>query len=136
MRRVFLRQLFLAVFVAIDPTLLFSQGQSLKELDETTKSKLTISGFCLCDTRLGDLKAKYDDLMEVEVEEMNLSKACNSQDTRFAKGIGFSSNRMPGIVFQEANVNGYVGKLRLTKEFQGKLPNGTTIEHNEGAGSV
>lgn len=69
-----------------------------------------------------------DDFTEIAVEEMDLPKTCYGQDSRFTNGKGIYSNRYPGIIFQEGNVKGYIGKIRLTKQFSGKLPNGSVVD--------
>lgn len=104
-----------------------ARGQ-LKKLDATTREKLTISAFCLCDTQMEELQQMASDLKKVEVEEMDTPKECIAQDSRFSNGIGFASEKYPGMIFQEGNVPGYVGKIRLTKEFKGQLPDGTNID--------
>jgi hypothetical protein len=97
-------------------------------IDAATRNQLTIEGFCLCDTKLADLKILARDLDEVVVEEMNHPKKCGGSDTRFTGGVGVHSDKYPGMIFQEGNVDGLVGKIRLTKEFKGKLPNGSMID--------
>ena len=124
------RSLFFVGIIACNSINLFGQDATFKRVDEATKAQLTVSGFCLCDTKLSDLKAMSDDFAEIAVEEMDLPKNCYGQDSRFTGGKGIYSNRYPGIIFQEGNVEGYIGKIRLTKQFSGKLPNGALVDLN------
>ncbi|MEX2233014.1 MAG: hypothetical protein WD824_12700 [Cyclobacteriaceae bacterium] len=89
------RSLFFVSIVACNSISLFGQDATFKKIDEATKAKLTVSGFCLCDTKLSDLKAMSDDFAEVAVEEMDLPKNCYGQDSRFTGGKGIYSNRYP-----------------------------------------
>lgn len=73
---IILRSLLFVSIIAFNPISLFGQDATFKKIDEGTKAKLTISGFCLCDTKLSDLKALSDDFLEIAVEEMDLPKNC------------------------------------------------------------
>ena len=97
-------------------------------LDTSLAKKITVSGFCLCQTSLSDLKKLANDLRAVDVEEMNLPKNCYGQDGRFESGKGYYSNKFPGIVFQKDQSTDEISKIRLTKEFKGNLPDGTPID--------
>jgi len=97
-------------------------------LDTSLAKKITVSGFCLCQTSLSDLKKLTDDFKAVDVEEMNLPKNCYGQDGRFENGKGYYSNKFPGIVFQKDQSTDEISKIRLTKEFKGNLPEGTPID--------
>lgn len=107
---------------------LFAQDTIRKNLDESIKRRLTISGFCLCDVKLSDFNSSPDKFLRTNVEEMDFPKNCFGQDTRYTNGKGYYSKRYPGMIFQEGNVPGFVGKIRLTKEFKGKLPNGASVD--------
>ena len=61
---------------------------------------------------------------------MDMCKDGFVQDARFVNRIGYSSKKYPGIIFQKDNDNDFISKIRLTKEFIGKLPDGTTINMN------
>jgi len=95
-------------------------------VDSLLAKKITISGFCLCRTTLDDLKNLTSDLKEVEVEEMDLGKRCGSTDSRYENGKGYYSEKYSGIIFQKDDEN-YISKLRLSKDYVGKLPDGTSI---------
>src|SRR5690242_989936 len=98
------------------------------QINDATKSRFTVDDFCLCDTKFGDLLQLSGDFRDVEVEEMDLPKGCFGSDSRFHAGEGIYSDKYPGLIFQEGNVRGYVGKIRLTKQFKGKLPDGTFFD--------
>ena len=97
-------------------------------LDTSLAKKITISGFCLCQTTLPDLQKLSNDFKPLEVEEMDLGKKCISQDSRFENGKGFYSNKFPGMIFQKTQTSDEISKIRLTKEFKGNLPDGTPID--------
>lgn len=95
--------------------------------DVTLKKRLTIAGFCLCQTNLSELKQTNKNLSEVQLEEMDLAKGCYSQDSRFIAGKGYATNKYPGLIFQTEQESEYVSKIRLTKQFKGNLPDGNYI---------
>ena len=97
-------------------------------LDTSLSKKITISGFCLCQTTLPDLRKLSNDFNTLEVEEMNLPKNCFGQDGRYENGKGYYSNKFPGIIFQKDQSTEKISKIRLTKEFKGNLPDGTPID--------
>ncbi len=110
---------------------LYGQPQTVKKvtIDSTLAKKISISGFCLCQTTLTDLRKSASDLKPISVEEMDIPKECFSQDTRYVNGQGFYSKQYPGLIFQKEEENSdYISKIRLTKEFVGNLPNGKHIE--------
>jgi len=96
--------------------------------DPAPTNRITISGFTLCGTTLTDIRNLAKDFNVVSLEEMDLPKTCYGQDSRFTNGEGYSSEQYPGLIFQQGNHSDYVGKIRLTKMFQGKLPNGSVID--------
>jgi hypothetical protein len=98
--------------------------------DTTLIRKLSINGICLCNATLPLLKQQYADLKKVDVEEMDLPKNCIGQDSRFVAGVGFSSERYPGMIFQKDQNTDQISKIRLTKQFKGKLPDGKFINVN------
>jgi hypothetical protein len=104
------------------------KGKHLKRLMRQHGKNLPFPDFVFCDTQLEELQQMASDLKKVDVEEMDTPKECYAQDSRFSNGIGFASEKYPGMIFQEGNVPGYVGKIRLTKEFKGQLPDGTNID--------
>ena len=97
-------------------------------LDTSLSKKITLSGFCLCQTTLPDLQKLNNDFKQVEVEEMDLGKKCIAQDGRFENGIGYFSAKFPGIIFQKDQTSDEISKIRLTKDFKGNLPDGTPID--------
>lgn len=110
---------------------LFGQSQTDKEVsvDSTLAKKISISGFCLCQTTLTNLQKLANDFKKVSVEEMDIAKECFSQDSRYVNGQGYYSKQYPGLIFQKEEENSdYISKIRLTKEFVGNLPNGKHIE--------
>lgn len=107
---------------------LTTKAQPIKQtLDSATTARLSIAGFCLCKTTMTELMQAASDFREVTVEEMDSPKNCYGQDSRFSNGVGIYSKKYPGIIFQKGNVDDYVGKIRLTKEFNGKLPDGSPV---------
>ena len=97
-------------------------------LDSSLEKKITLNGFCLCRTDINEIKTQYSDLRKVSVEEMDISKECISEDSRFENGIGYSSDEIPGIIFQKDNGSDFISKIRLTKSYIGKLPNGIAVD--------
>ncbi len=106
----------------------YSQSANQGSIDSSLAKKITISNFCLCKTSLTDLRLLDPDLKEVDVEEMDLCKDGFVQDSRFVNRKGFESQKYPGIIFQKEENSDYISKIRLTKEFVGKLPDGTAID--------
>lgn len=96
-------------------------------MDSALAAKITISGFSLCQTTVGDLRRLDKNLAEVPVEEMDLGKRCIANDGRFVNGRGYYSDSFPGMIFQKDQDADYISKIRLTRGFRGKLPNGSTI---------
>ncbi|MBI2729801.1 MAG: hypothetical protein HYX40_03460 [Sphingobacteriales bacterium] len=111
------------LFIIILLTLRLS---SFAQIDSLLANKITISGFCLCKTTLAEIKAIDNELKEVTVEEMG---PCNDgfvEDSRFENRKGYYSPKYPGIIFQKDR-EGYISKIRLTKDFAGKLPDGNEV---------
>jgi hypothetical protein len=96
-------------------------------IDSLLAKKITISGFCLCQITISDLKNIDKELKTINVEEMDLCNDGFTQDSRFENQKGYYSARFPGIIFQKDNDNDFVSKIHLTKDFIGKLPDGTSI---------
>jgi hypothetical protein len=108
-----------------------AEGQSnfsTSTIDTALAKRITISGFCLCETTLQQLQAIDRDLKKVEVEEMDSPKNCFGQDSRFENGKGYYSNKFAGIVFQKDQITDHISKIRLTKDFRGSLPDGIFID--------
>jgi hypothetical protein len=117
---------FIIIGILILATTTISSSQTIS--DSHTLKEVTISGFTLCRTTLTDILKLANDFKLVSLEEMDLQKNCYEQDRRFTNGEGYASEQYPGLIFQKGNHSDYVGKIRLTKDFQGKLPNGSTID--------
>jgi hypothetical protein len=117
---------FLSILLSFYSFAIRSQANEA-EVDSILASKITISGFCLCQTKLADLKDLSGDLKTVGVEEMDLGKRCKGgSDSRYENGKGYYSEKYPGLIFQKDDEN-KISKIRLTKDFTGKLPDGTQI---------
>jgi hypothetical protein len=97
-------------------------------LDTLLAKKITILGFCLCQTTLTDLRKLSSDFKPVEIEEMDLGRKCISQDSRFENGKGYYSDKFPGMIFQKTQTSDEISKIRLTRDFKGNLPDGTPID--------
>jgi hypothetical protein len=106
-----------------------SQTDKKASIDSTLAKKISISGFCLCQTSLTDLQRLANDFIKVEVEEMDTPKKCFAHDSRYVNGKGYYSKHYPGLIFQkEDDSSDYISKIRITKDFKGKLPNGLYLE--------
>lgn len=97
-------------------------------LDTLLAKKITIGGFCLCQTTLSELQNLSPDLKQIEVEEMDLGKKCIVQDGRFENSKGYFSDQFPGMIFQKDQNTSQISKIRLTKDFKGNLPDGTPVD--------
>jgi len=91
------------------------------------KSKITVSGFCLCQATVTELISLDSNLKQVQVEEMGLCPDGFVQDGRFTNRTGYASAKYPGMIFQKDGDNDLISKIRLTKDFAGQLPDGTAI---------
>ncbi len=100
--------------------------RSSAQLDSSLENKLSISGFCLCKTTFTDLKSIDGNLKEINVEEMDICNDGFIQDSRFENRKGYYSGKFPGMIFQKDDDN-FISKIRLTKDFVGRLPDGTII---------
>jgi len=105
---------------------LLSGLRTFAQLNSSLEEKLCISGFCLCKTTLADLKSMDKDLKEIAVEEMDICNDGFILDSRFENRKGYYSKKFPGMIFQKDD-NNFISKIRLTKDFVGKLPDGTSI---------
>jgi hypothetical protein len=88
---------------------------------------VTLSGITLCKSTISELQSLAGDFAIVDVEEMDLPKTCYGHDSRFTGGEGYASKQFPGMIFQKGNESDYIGKIRLTPEFDGALPDGRKI---------
>lgn len=108
--------------------MLFAYLTTNAQISPALAKKLTINGTCLCKTTLPDLQQSYPDLKETPVEEMDLPANCYGQDSRFIAGKGFSTEKQLGMIFQLDQNSNEVSKIRLTKQFKGKLPDGNFVD--------
>jgi hypothetical protein len=95
--------------------------------DSTLIRKLSINGLCLCNTTLSSMRQLNIDLKKVVVEEMDISKNCIGPDSRYEPSKGYYSDKYPGMIFQKDQTTDQISKIRLTKQFNGKLPDGKFI---------
>jgi hypothetical protein len=110
----------------------YAQPGNKSSIDSTLAKKITVSGFCLCQTTLTDLQRLASDLTKVDVEEMDTPQKCFAHDSRYVNGQGYYSKHYPGLIFQKEEENSdYISKIRLTKDFKGNLPNGKFVEFKE-----
>ncbi|SDE56455.1 hypothetical protein SAMN05216464_107188 [Mucilaginibacter pineti] len=114
--------------LAIIITILFHYVSYAQLRDTALAKRITINGFCLCSTTIADLRKSNPDLKETDVEEMDLSKNCFGEDQQFLAGKGYYTNAQPGIIFQKERDSAFISKIRLTREFKGKLPDGNFID--------
>jgi len=116
-------------FITLSLCLLFISIISHAQITDTALArKVSVNGFCLCQTTLPVLQAAYPDLKQVGVEEMDIPKGCMSEDARYINGEGYSTDKQPGIIFQKDKDTDYISKIRLTKQFKGNLPNGMYVD--------
>ncbi|HMC85120.1 MAG TPA: hypothetical protein VKI61_06320 [Chitinophagaceae bacterium] len=120
-------KIFFAVILLLSNVRAKSQTGSDVQIDTLFEKKISIKGFCLCKTKLSDLQNSYKDLKEIEVEELDLGKRCTGGDSRYTNEKGYYTEKYPGIIFQKDHDKEYISKFRLTKDFVGNLPNGTSI---------
>lgn len=100
--------------------------QKAKSVDTSFISKATIDGICPCLTTLADISKRFK-LQAVAVENMEQGKNCIGSDARFVNGNGFSLTAKDGVIVQKDESTEYVAKIHLTKDFEGKLPNGQFV---------
>nr|WP_236943131.1 hypothetical protein [Hymenobacter sp. PAMC 26628] len=89
--------------------------------------KFGVMGINLRESKMSDLQKLSNDFNEVDIEEMDTPKGCLGQDSRYVAGKGFYSKNYKGLIFQKDQNSEYIGKIRLTKEFEGELPDGKHI---------
>ncbi|MDB5285799.1 MAG: hypothetical protein JWR05_748 [Mucilaginibacter sp.] len=116
-----MKQIIIAVFI----TAFFLNNSNA----QSQKSKeVSINGISLCQTTLQELQQLSTDFKEVEVEEMDLAKGCYGQDSRFIAGKGYTSAKYLGLIFQKDPNSDFISKVRLTKQYKGRLPDGNMID--------
>lgn len=94
----------------------------------TSEKKVIINNICLCQTTITDLKKSGLDLKDTVLEEMDLNAVCVGNDPRYIANSGYSTSKYPGMIFQKDQKNDLISKIRLTKTFAGKLPDGKEID--------
>ena len=100
--------------------------QKSKIIDTSFISKATVDSICPCLTTLADI-SKSTTMQAVEVENMEQGKSCIGSDTRFENNKGFSLMSKNGVIVQKDESTEYVAKIHLTKDFEGRLPNGQYV---------
>ncbi|TSD66660.1 hypothetical protein FFF34_004425 [Inquilinus sp. KBS0705] len=118
-----MKSLFITVLAVLTLTCITNAQQK-------SLSVISINGIVLCQTNIDDLKQKFTDIKEADVEEMDLQKGCYGQDSRFIAGHGFASEKLPGMIFQKSQTSDFISKVRLNKQFIGTLPDGKKIDMN------
>lgn len=96
--------------------------------DSTQIQKAGINGIFLCQTTVSTLKQLDKNLQQVDVEEMDLAKGCYGGDSRFIAGSGYATGMQPGLIFQKDQHSDYISKIRITRQFKGKLPDGKFLD--------
>ncbi|MCX2745418.1 hypothetical protein OO013_16180 [Mangrovivirga sp. M17] len=113
-------KIYIIIFTLLSSINLFGQN-SIKRTIELSEIKL-------CELTLSELKKQDENLKEVELEEMNLCSDGFIQDARFENRKGYVSKYYNGMIFQKDRDSDLISKIRLTKEFKGKLPDGNYID--------
>lgn len=127
--------MILTVFI---PTLFFSCSAQTKKdkeyqfeqktfkVDTSFVAKATVDSICPCQTTLADIM-KSSTLQTVDVENMEQGKNCIGSDARFENDKGYSLTQKKGLIVQKDDGTEYVAKVHLTKDFEGRLPNGQFV---------
>ena len=116
---------FLFSFLSV---LFLSAQDNQPAIDSALAARITVSGFCLCRTTVAGLEQLDKHLAEVPVEEMDLGKRCMVRNNDYINGKGYYSAAYPGMIFQQDQGTEYISKIRLTKGFRGKLPDGCFVD--------
>ena len=113
-------RIYLTVIILISTANLFGQNSEQKTIE--------LSEIKLCELTLSELKQQDGNLKEVELIEMDLCSDGFVQDARFENRKGYISKLYDGIIFQKDRDTELISKIRLTKGFKGKLPDGNYID--------
>lgn len=113
-------RIYLTVIILISTINLFGQNSEQKTIEP--------SEIKLCELTLSELKKQDGNLKEVELIEMDLCSDGFVQDARFENRKGYISKLYNGIIFQKDRDTELISKIRLTKGFKGKLPDGNYID--------
>ena len=95
-------------------------------VDTSFVAKATVDSICPCQTTFADIM-KSRTLQAVDVENMEQGKNCIGSDARFENDNGYRLTTTKGIILQKDESTEYVAKIHLTKEFDGRLPNGQFV---------
>jgi len=126
--------IFLTVFI---PILFFNCSNQTKKdkeykfeqksltIDTSFIAKTSVNGICPCETTLSDIM-KSSKLKRVNVENMELGENCIGS-SKFEDGNCYSLLTTKGMIVQKNDDTEYVTKIHLTKEFEGKLPDGQFV---------
>jgi hypothetical protein len=113
-------RIYLTIIILISTINLFGQNSEQKTIE--------LSEIKLCELTLSELKKQDMNLKEVKLIEMDLCSNGFVQDGRFENRKGYISKLYNGIIFQKDRDTELISKIRLTKEFKGKLPDGNYID--------
>ena len=113
-------KIYLTIIILISTINLFGQKSEQKTIE--------LSEIKLCELTLSELKKQDENLKEVELIEMDLCSDGFVQDARFENRKGYISILYNGIIFQKDRNTDLISKIRLTKDFKGKLPDGNFID--------
>lgn len=125
-----MRSKLIISFFLIQLCCIFNYNQCIGQnaIDTLLAKKITVAGICLCQTTIQDLGEAVNHLQPTELEEMDAGKKCIGEDARYENGKGYYSEKYPGMIFQKGRDDNYVSKIRLTKDFIGRLPDGISID--------
>ncbi|BDD05296.1 hypothetical protein [Aureibacter tunicatorum] len=111
---------YLTMFILISTINLFGQNSEQKIIE--------LSEIKLCELTLSELKNQDENLKEIELIEMALCSDGFVKDARFENRKGYISKFYNGIIFQKDRDTDLISKIRLTKKFKGKLPDGNYVD--------
>ena len=97
----------------------------------TEQNRFLITDFCdgslcLCDKSFEELQQQGYDFREVSVVN-DCIENCFSCET----GKWYASNKLKGIILQKAAHGDEIFRIRFTKDYKGKLPNGQYVKMEE-----
>ncbi|OOV13017.1 hypothetical protein [Flavobacterium sp. LM4] len=100
---------------------------SLKSISQQ-KNDIKLSEIKLCELTLDNLKQNDVELKQINLEEMDLCSDGFVQDGRFENRIGYTS-KISSVIFQKYRKDlNSIGKIHLTKDFKGYLPDGKYVD--------
>ncbi|HEY9049496.1 MAG TPA: hypothetical protein VIN08_26540 [Ohtaekwangia sp.] len=95
-------------------------------VDTSFVAHASINNTCPCKTTFTDL-SKLGHLQPVTLEDMAAGKYCHSTDAEHRLGDAYTLSKVKGVIYEIEENSEYVAKIHLTKDFEGKLPNGQYI---------